>query len=147
MIINNFNKKKQRSKFSDEINITPVVDVMLVLLIVFMISSPSLMSYFDVNLPSIKVSNETNTYTDAGNGIEITLLKGNKLFLLDKSVTKNQLYNKLIAISRSGNSATKKVVLCADSKLLYKDIVTVMELIQKAGFKKISLIVSPEKNV
>ena len=133
--------KKRKAKFDDDINVTPVVDVMLVLLIVFMVTSQSLVSHFSVNLPTTQVDNQLDSTESSS--IEIAITKNNKLFLLDSPVTKSQLQTKLTALAKANK--TRKVILSADSKLEYKNVINVMEIIQLCGLKKISLISKTEK--
>lgn len=139
---NKLNQRKRSNKLFDEINVTPIVDVVLVLLVVFMLTSSALVSHFDVNLPTTTVNNPAEGTSDS---IEIIIKTGKKILILDNLVTEKQLVTKLSAIAKT-SSKNKKIVVCADAKICYQDLMSVIELIKLAGFKKISLVTKPEKN-
>lgn len=137
---NNLNKRKNINKLFDEINVTPIVDVVLVLLVVFMLTTSSLISHFEVNLPSTTINSPADGVADS---IEVVIKNGKKIFILDSLVTEAQLVTKLSSIAKT-SSKNKKVVVCADAKTCYQDLMSVIELIKKSGFKKISLATKPE---
>ena len=123
-----------------EINVTPFVDVMLVLLIIFMVTAPLLKSGVAVELPKedtgkMEISEE-NVVTIRGDGA---------LFFNDKRLTQKELDNRLKSIAETTPSA--EVFLRADKALLYGDVIKVMGTIKKAGITRLGMVTQvPEKS-
>ncbi|MBL3284814.1 Tol-Pal system protein TolR [Rickettsiales endosymbiont of Paramecium tredecaurelia] len=136
MIVNLHNTGRGRSRgalFTD-INITPLVDVMLVLLIVFMITAPMLVSGVAVNLPTAQ-SNSLNSQEDP---LVITVDKNGVIFLFNTSVPLDQLTPKLIAITKANKDT--KIFVRGDADVSYGQVVRLMSHINKAGFSKVALV-------
>lgn len=129
--------KRKKKYLIEEINVTPMVDVMLVLLIVFMVTSPMLVSNIDVRLPYAEATSNTESKEEP---IEITVTKGKKIFILNSQVPLSQLQKKLLAISHSNFSV--KILVCGDSMASYGDIIAVIDKIKLSGFHKIGLVTS-----
>jgi biopolymer transport protein TolR len=127
--------KRKKHLLIEEINVTPMVDVMLVLLIVFMITSPMLVSQINVRLPEADSSLQTESKDDP---IEISVTKDRKVYILNTLVPLAQLQKKLIAISHANFEA--KILVSGDSNANYGDIIAVIDKIKLAGFSKIGLI-------
>ena len=117
------------------INITPFVDVMLVLLIIFMIGSPMVNFSIPVNAPKMK-SNCSSGYKS--DDISIIMNFKGEIYLDNKLVSITSLENKLKAAS-FGNK-TSRVFIMADENLVYKKIANVIDLVNIHGFKKVSLV-------
>ena len=117
-----------------EINITPLVDVMLVLLVIFMVTAPMMQSGITVNLPTA----ETKSNPSSG-GLVLTVTKDRYIYM------ENQNINIFLLESRLKNyfmSKKKKVVfLKADKDVSYGYIINVMDVIKKAGIETVGMIV------
>jgi biopolymer transport protein TolR len=118
-----------------EINVTPFVDVMLVLLIIFMVTAPLLQQGIDVNLPQAKGK-------DLPPEERITLIvkKGGVIYMNDNSVSINEMGTKLQAISK----LNPNVFLKADKDVPYGFVVEVMGEIKEAGIEKLGMITEPK---
>ena len=117
-----------------EINVTPFVDVMLVLLIVFMVTAPLLTVGIPINLPKTKAKALPEDQTP----LSITISKDEKIFLQDSEIDLENLVPRLIAISK--NKSDRKIFIRADKILSYGEVVKIMGLISSAGFNKIALV-------
>ena len=129
--------KKKSSKFKDpisEINITPFVDVMLVLLIIFMVTAPLLTSGVKVNLPE----STSKVLSDKDEPVTITITKNKEIFLQKKKMTESQLIKTLFELKKKNEDL--KIYIKGDKNLNYGEIMKVMGNINKAGFKKVALV-------
>ena len=133
---NNFalrsSRKKKRS--ISQINVTPFVDVMLVLLIVFMITAPLLTVGVSVDLPKTKAS-ELNS---KGDPIVISIKQNGDLYIQERIIDNLQLLPRLQAIS-SGNKDLR-VYVRGDKDVPYGIVLDTIAKIKKSGFKKIELV-------
>lgn len=127
-----------RRSLNAEINVTPFVDVMLVLLIVFMITAPLLTRGVEVSLP--KASAESLS-APQDRPLEITLQASGKLFIQETQVEREDLIPRLNAITQEGFDAP--IYFRADEGVAYGDAILVMGRIQNAGYRKLSLLVDP----
>ncbi|MDQ7787354.1 MAG: protein TolR [Thermodesulfovibrionales bacterium] len=118
-----------------EINVTPFVDVMLVLLIIFMVTAPLLQQGIDVNLPQAKGK-------DLPPEERITLIvkKGGVIYMNDNPVSTDEMGRKLQAISK----LNPNVFLKADKDVPYGFVVEVMGEIKEAGIEKLGMITEPK---
>lgn len=117
-----------------EINVTPMVDVMLVLLIIFMVAAPMLTVGVPVDLPETKAK-EMNADTQP---IMVTLDATGKVFLQETEIPREELVAKLQAISKTGYE--ERIFIRGDKATNYGAAMEVMALIQAAGYKNIGLI-------
>ena len=120
-----------------EINVTPLVDVMLVLLIVFMITAPMLQTGVDVNLPEAKAQ----TLPDDSGKLIVTITKERRVYLGKSEMPWDQVENILKANEKI--RIEKEVYLHADENLLYKDVIKIMAAIKLAGADKLGMITDP----
>ena len=130
---NNFSSNKPMS----EINVTPFVDVMLVLLIIFMITAPLLTTGVSVDLP------KTDSQALPGQDEPITITVNNKgqIFIGENLIDISTLTSKLKAITSI--NPDNRIFIRADEKIAYGEIMNVMTTITNAGFKKVALITKP----
>ena len=117
-----------------EINVTPMVDVMLVLLIIFMVAAPMLTVGVPVDLPETKAK-EMNADTQP---IMVTLDATGKVFLQETEIPREELVAKLQAISKTGYE--ERIFIRGDKTTNYGAAMVVMGLIQAAGYKNIGLL-------
>jgi biopolymer transport protein TolR len=118
-----------------EINVTPLVDVMLVLLIIFMVTAPLMQQGIDVNLPKAKGKD-----LPPEERISIVVKKGGSLFLNDQSISKTDMITKLTAISK----LNPNVFLRADKDVPYGTVVEIMGDIKEAGIEKLGMVTEPK---
>ena len=117
-----------------EINVTPMVDVMLVLLVVFMITAPLLTVGVPVDLPKTKSS----VIVGEDEPLVVTLNAEGKLILQDTEVALDKLVARLTAITE--NRKETRVFVRGDRKIAYGKVMEVMGLINLAGFDRVALI-------
>ncbi len=134
--MNSYLKKiRYRSKKPmSNINVTPLVDVMLVLLIVFMITAPMLTVGVQVDLPKTK-ANQLNSDADP---LIITINKNREIYIQDAVVSSENLIPRLKAISKV-NSKTR-IFVRGDNLLPYGEVIGLMGQIQSAGYEKVALV-------
>ncbi len=120
-----------------EINVVPLVDVMLVMLIIFMVTAPMIQTGISVNLPSA----ETRT-TPSTEGLVITISKDQHLYIEDQIINiillEDQLKNYFF------HREKKVVFLKADREIPYGRVIEVMDIIKKAGVETVGMIVEPK---
>ena len=124
-----------------EINVTPMVDVMLVLLIIFMVAAPLMTTGVPIDLPQTQAK-EMNSDTKP---ITISIDKTGQIFFGDESeapLTIDEVVPKLQAIAKTGNE--ERIFVRGDSGTEYGAIMGVMGRIQAAGYKNIGLVTQPE---
>ena len=118
-----------------EINVTPLVDVMLVLLIIFMVTAPLLQQGVDVNLPRAKGKN-----LPPEERITLIIKKGGGMFMNNAPVTMQEMKKKLSAISK----LNPNVFLKADKDVPYGLVVEVMGEVKDSGIEKLGMITEPK---
>ena len=125
-------RKKNRSM--SQINVTPLVDVMLVLLIVFMITAPLLTVGIQVDLPKTKASQ----LSAKGDPIVISIKQNGELFIQERVIDTLQLLPRLEAIS-SGNK-NLRIYVRGDKNVPYGIVLDTIAKIKSSGFKKVALV-------
>ncbi len=119
-----------------DINVTPFVDVMLVLLIVFMVAAPLLTSGVAVDLPQ----SEAKAIPDEDNKpIEVTLSKDGKVYIGDTEFAEDKLKFQLQAMSE-GHKEPPRIYVRADTGIEYGRVMKIIGTINGAGFSKVALI-------
>jgi biopolymer transport protein TolR len=125
---------RRRYKPMAEINVTPLVDVMLVLLIVFMVTAPLITSGVDVNLPQANAKPVNSDSTP----ITITVNAQDQIFLQNSQVQMSNLVATLQQISQ--NNQDRRIFVRGDSAVSYGDMLQVMATITNGGFTKVALL-------
>jgi len=123
------------------INVTPFVDVMLVLLIVFMVTAPLLTVGIPVDLPKAKAS----ALTDQKDPLEITVKLGGEIYLGESKVEVENLIPRLNAITELNKEA--RIYVRGDRVVAYGRIMEIMSLVNSAGYIKVALVTqNPKEN-
>ena len=126
---------RNRRTALSEINVTPLVDVMLVLLIIFMVTAPLMQQGIDVNLPKAKGKD-----LPPEERISIVIKKSGTLFLNDQSITRTDMLSRLSAISKRNPN----VYLKADKDVSYGIVIELMGDIKEAGIEKLGIVTEPK---
>jgi biopolymer transport protein TolR len=121
-----------------QINVTPLVDVMLVLLIIFMVTAPMMQAGISVNLPSAA----TRSNPSQG-GLILTVSKDRYIYIEDKPIHLMLLEETLK--NRMAMEEKKIVFLRADQDVPYGFVISVMDAIKKAGIETVGMIVQPKE--
>lgn len=123
-----------RAKISSEINITPIVDVMLVLLVIFMVTAPMLVSGIKIDLP------ETTAKPISGQEepLAISIDKKSNIYIMETAIKREELIPKLKAITKE--KMDTRIFVRGDSGLNYGSIMEIVGDISAAGFSKVALI-------
>ena len=127
-------QRKRKYNQMSEINVTPFVDVMLVLLIVFMVTAPLLTVGIPVDLPKVKAS----ALTDQKDPIEITVKLDGKIYLGESVVEAENLIPRLNAITDQNKEA--RIYVRGDRIVAYGRIMEIMSIINTAGYVKVALV-------
>ncbi len=120
-----------------DINVTPLVDVMLVLLIIFMVSAPMMNTGIDVDLPAAQAPQVTVDEEK----LLLTVTKDNKVFLGRDEVPFERLEPTLLANERMQRE--KELYVQADETVPYGFVVKVIAIVKKAGITKLGLVTDP----
>jgi len=120
-----------------EINVTPLVDVMLVLLIIFMVTAPMLQTGVDVDLPEAKAQ----TIPDDEGKLILTVTKDKRVFLGKLQIPWDDVEK--ILRGNAKLNADHELYLHADKALLYGDVVKIMAAVKQAGVDKLAMVTDP----
>ncbi len=118
-----------------EINVTPMVDVMLVLLIIFMVAAPLLTAGVPIDLPDSKakaISDEDNK------PLEVSIAKDGRIFVGETEVTEERII--IILTSMTEDNPDRRIYIRADKSLDYGKVMRILGNINGAGFNKVALI-------
>lgn len=126
------------NQFMSEINVTPFVDVMLVLLIIFMVTAPMMVQGVDVDLPKAT----SRPLEDSEDRLVVSIDNDSKVFINEQVVSVEFLTRKLGAILE--NFEERNVYLRADKQVPYGIVVNVISKIKKAGVDSLGMITLPE---
>ena len=137
-LINNNRLKRKRS--ISQINVTPFVDVMLVLLIVFMITAPLLTVGVSIDLPKTKASQ----LNQKGDPLILSIKSDGKIFIQDREISNEKLIPRLKALAN--NNMKIRVFIRGDKKVNYGNVVDVLSRVQSAGFSKATLVAKLKQN-
>tara|TARA_Y100000817_G_C16540304_1_gene404176 strand:+ start:161 stop:586 length:426 start_codon:yes stop_codon:yes gene_type:complete len=136
LINSNNSGKTRRRRYTQmsDINVTPFVDVMLVLLIVFMVTAPLLTVGIPVDLPKVKAS----ALTDQKDPIEITVNLEGEVYIGESLVEVENLIPRINAITEQNTEA--RIYIRGDRVVAYGRVMEIMSLINSAGYVKVALI-------
>ena len=137
VILKNYRKK---NKSISQINVTPFVDVMLVLLIVFMITAPLLTVGVSVDLPKTKAAQ----LSSKGDPIVVSIKQNGNLYIQERVIDSVKLLPRLKAIS-SGNK-NLRIYVRGDKDVPYGIVLDTIAKIKSSGFKKVALVAKLKEN-
>lgn len=132
-------RRRSTNKPMAEINITPFVDVMLVLLVVFMITAPLLSVGVPVDLPKAVA----DSLQGSEEPLTITIDESERIFLQETEIDIQDLVPQLLAISR--NVTSTRIFVRGDQNVPYRAIMQVMGTVNAAGFNKVALVAQAPK--
>ena len=127
-------QSKKKRELISEINVTPFVDVMLVLLVIFMITAPLLTTGIKVNLPE----STAKVISEKEEPVTVSIKKNGEIFLQKKKINKDELIKKLFELKKLNDDL--KIYIRGDKDLNYGQVINLMGTINKAGFKKVALV-------
>ena len=139
-------RSKNRQKFTNrnfvpmsEINVTPFVDIMLVLLIIFMVAAPLLSVGIEVDLPNTKAKPLS---IEKESPLTLTLDKDSNLFINEVKIQKEELRTRLLAIRKERES--DEIYLRASKNIEYQRVASILALVSNIGYSQISLVTDVE---
>ena len=134
-------RRGRRKAVMAEINVTPMVDVMLVLLIIFMVSAPLLTVGVPLDLPQTRAKSLEQDKTPLQLSVDIR----GKVFINDTEVAMTELIPKLKAITDARGGLDERIFMRADKKADYGTVARVMGQLSGAGFKRLALVTEVEQ--
>ena len=134
-----FNLKRSDREPISEINVTPFVDVMLVLLIIFMVTAPLLTVGVQVDLPETSA----DTLPEESEPLTLTINSKGEVFIQETKIEFDNLIKKIFAISK--NRTDTRIYVRGDKTINYGRVLEVMGKLSGSGFTKVALISEPYK--
>ncbi len=131
--VQNKNSRKRKAAMAD-INITPFVDVLLVLLIIFMVAAPMMTGSIELDLPK----GTTNANQSGDEPIAVSIKDDGTIYLQEEQTKLHSLPEKLLAITNS--NIDSKIFVRADSKIDYGRVMEAVKAINSAGFTQVVLV-------
>ncbi|MEO6258991.1 MAG: biopolymer transporter ExbD [Thermoanaerobaculia bacterium] len=133
--------KFQKAAMTSEINVTPLVDVCLVLLIIFMVVTPMLQKGVPINLP---VTEEPEKTPDTDKQLQISVKSDGSVYLGTAVVRKEQVQSELEAIHQK--SPDREIAVKGDKTAKYGAVIDVLKACREVGFNNVGLIAQPKKS-
>lgn len=131
-------RRRQNRAVMNEINMTPFIDVMLVLLIIFMVAAPLMTVGVPIDLPESRAA----VMEGQTKPITISVDAGGKVFVQDAEVPVDQVVERVTTLSKAG--ADERIFIRGDRTADYGTVMRVMGRLNQAGFKKIGLVTLEE---
>ena len=136
-------KRNEGAKVNSNINVTPMVDVMLVLLIIFMVITPMLQKGVSVDLAKVN-SPEAMPDADKEDALLVAVMKDGKVFFGNDQIPPDQLTSKIK--DRIANRVDKRVYIRADARAKFGSVVEVVDNVRSAGVDQLGLLTDQKKN-
>ena len=136
-------RRHRRNPVMSEINVTPMVDVMLVLLIIFMVSAPLLTVGVPIDLPQTQASSLDQADKEP---LAISVNTDGKVFLQNTEIKLDDLVPKLQAISQARGGNDERIYVRGDKTVDYGTVMKVMGRLSAAGFRKVALVTEVEQS-
>jgi biopolymer transport protein TolR len=134
--------KFTKASLSSEINVTPLVDVCLVLLIIFMVVTPMLQKGISINLP---VTEDPDRTPDTDKQLQISVKADGTVYLGSSVVRKEQVQSELEAIHQ--RTPDREIAVKGDRLVKYGDVLDVLKACREVGFNDVGLIAQPKNSV
>jgi biopolymer transport protein TolR len=134
-------RRHRRQPVMAEINVTPMVDVMLVLLIIFMVSAPLLTVGVPIDLPQ----SQAKSLDQDKEPLAVSVNDKGQVFLQNSEVQPAELVAKLKAITAARQGAEERIFVRGDKKVDYGTVMKVMGQLSAAGFKRVALVTEVEQ--
>jgi biopolymer transport protein TolR len=134
-------RRHRRSPVMAEINVTPMVDVMLVLLIIFMVSAPLLTVGVPIDLPQ----SQAKSLDQDKEPLAVSVNEKGQVFLQNSEVKLDELVVKLKAIADARGGLDERVYVRGDRKVDYGTVMRVMGRLSAAGFRRVALVTEVEQ--
>ena len=134
--------RRHRRKVMSEINVTPMVDVMLVLLIIFMVSAPLLTVGVPIDLPQTQAASLDQADKEP---LAISVNTKGQVFLQNSEVQIEELVPKLKAITEARGGADERIYVRGDRAVDYGTVMKVMGRLSAAGFRRVALVTEVEQ--
>ena len=134
-----FNLKRSEREPISEINVTPFVDVMLVLLIIFMVTAPLLTVGVQVDLPETSA----DTLPEESEPLTLTINSKGEIFIQETKVEYEKIIAKILAVSN--NRTDTRIFVRGDKTINYGRVLEIMGMLSGSGFTKVALISEPYK--
>lgn len=132
---------RRRHAMMSEINVTPMVDVMLVLLIIFMVSAPLLTVGVPIDLPQTKAK----SLDQDKEPLVLAVNDNGKVYLQDQEIGLEELVTKLQAITQARGGFEERIYVRGDRKVNYGAVMKVMGRLSSAGFHRVALVTEVEQ--
>ena len=134
-------RKHHRRRVMSEINVTPMVDVMLVLLIIFMVSAPLLTVGVPIDLPQTQAT----SLDQDREPITLTVNEKGQVYLQNSEIEVNELVAKLKAVADARGGADARIYVRGDRRVDYGTVMKVMGRLSSAGFHRVALVTDFEQ--
>jgi biopolymer transport protein TolR len=134
-------RKSRRRAVMSEINVTPMVDVMLVLLIIFMVSAPLLTVGVPIDLPQ----SQAKSLEQDKEPLAISVNAKGEVYLQESEIAVNDLIPKLMAVAEARGGQDARIYVRGDKKVDYGTMMKVMGRLSAAGFHRVALVTEFEQ--
>src|SRR3954464_4549464 len=134
-------RKHHRRKVMSEINVTPMADVMLVLLIIFMVSAPLLTVGVPIDLPQ----SQAKSLEQDKQPLTVSVNLQGEVFLQDSKIDVEELVAKLKAVTETRGGMEERIFVRGDRKVDYGTVMRVMGRLSSAGFRRVALVTEVEQ--
>jgi len=134
-------RRRRRHAVMSEINVTPMVDVMLVLLIIFMISAPLLTVGVPIDLPQT----QANSLNQDKEPLTVSVNDKGQVFLQNSEIAVDELVPKLRAVTEARGGAAERIFVRGDRKVDYGTVMKIMGRLSAAGFSRVALVTEVEQ--
>ena len=134
-------RKHHRQRVMSEINVTPMVDVMLVLLIIFMVSAPLLTVGVPIDLPQ----SQAKSLDQDKEPLTVSVNDKGRIFLQNSEIAADDLIPKMLAVAEARGGVETRVYVRGDKKVDYGTMMQVMGRLSSAGFHRVALVTEFEQ--
>jgi len=134
-------RRRRRHAVMSEINVTPMVDVMLVLLIIFMVSAPLLTVGVPIDLPQT----QAKSLSQDKEPLTVSVNQKGQVFLQNSEISVDELVPKLKAVTEARSGSDERIFVRGDRKVDYGTVMKIMGRLSSAGFSRVALVTEVEQ--